>query len=69
MHETYLVEVLQTLSCPVQLLSQFSEGGGEKVKARTSSSLLVCVFFMYSMMFPCAIHSETVINRPLPMSP
>ena len=39
------------------------------MKSRTSSNLLTGFRLMYSMMFPCAIHSETVINCPFPMSP
>jgi len=30
MYETGAMEVLQTLSCPVQLLSKISEGGGRE---------------------------------------
>jgi len=41
MYNVGTMEVLQTLSRPVQLSSQFNDGSGRKVKRRTSSSLLV----------------------------
>jgi hypothetical protein len=67
--EIDIVEVLQTLGCPVQLLSHLSEGSGGEAKSRTSSSLLTELFLIYSVMFPCVIHSDTVTNCPFSMSP
>ena len=67
--ETDIVEVLQTLGCPVQLLLHLSEGGDGEAKSRTSSSLLTALFLIYSMMFPCFIHSDTATNCPFSMSP
>ena len=63
------MEVLQALSRPVQLLLHLNQRAAGKVKLRTSPSLLTSLFLMYSMIFPCAIHSETVTNCPFPMSP
>ena len=62
MYETGGMNVLQSLSCPMQLSMRFSYGSGKRVKERTSCNLLTGFFLMYSIMFPCSIHSETVIN-------
>ena len=68
-YETDTMNVLQALSCPVQLFLHLSGRSGERTEPHTSSSLLTAFFLMYSMMVPCVIHSETVVNSLFSMSP
>ena len=64
------MEILQALGRPVQLfLSHLGKGIGGNAKSHTSSSLLTWLFLIYCITFPCAIHSEIVMNSPLFMSP
>ena len=69
MCKTGRMEVLQALGCPVQLLSCLVNEVAGIVESHTSSSLLAGLFLMKSMMFPCAIHSDTATNCPFIMSP
>jgi hypothetical protein len=69
MRETGPMEIIKTLSCLVQLLPRSVKEAMEELKPRTNPSLFTWCFLMYSMMFPCAIHSETVINCPFSISP
>lgn len=65
-HKSCIVKILQSLRRSAQLLMECSQGtihAGESIP-RTSSSLFVELSLMYSMMFPCLIHSDMVTKGP-----